>query len=248
MSWPVVRRLLIPVLLGGAVATAVAAAPGDEFDALAAAAGEHHRALSELLALQDQDVERATREAGRVRELLARELVARRDVEEADRRVTWLRTELDKLRDEIARVDALIAEARAGAVLARIPPPARGEERQAPELLASGGRGPWSLARLPAIERFFETRFGRPLPVSAHGQTPLHDRLGFDHRHALDVAVHPDTAEGRALVAWLRSEGIPFLAFRSAEREASTGAHVHVGDPSPRLAASSPDRPRPPAR
>jgi len=31
-------------------------------------------------------------------------------------------------------------------------------------------------------------RFGRSLLVSAFGQTALHDRKGFDHRNALDVA------------------------------------------------------------
>jgi hypothetical protein len=72
--------------------------------------------------------------------------------------------------------------------------------------------------------------------VSAFGQTPVHDRLGFDHRNALDVALHPDTAEGQALMTWLRGQGVSFLAFRHAVAEEATGAHVHVGEPSPRLA------------
>jgi hypothetical protein len=70
--------------------------------------------------------------------------------------------------------------------------------------------------------------------VSALGQTALHDRLGFDHRNAADVAVHPDTVEGRALLDYLRAEGIPFLEFRGPRRGVSTGAHVHVGAASPR--------------
>jgi hypothetical protein len=76
--------------------------------------------------------------------------------------------------------------------------------------------------------------------VSAFGQTRLHDRLGFDHHDALDVAVHPDSAEGAALIAWLRASGISFIAFRGAVPGASTGAHVHVGEPSPRVAGSHP--------
>ncbi|HEY7141462.1 MAG TPA: hypothetical protein VIE44_15265, partial [Methylomirabilota bacterium] len=69
---------------------------------------------------------------------------------------------------------------------------------------------------------------------SAMGQTPLHDRLGFDHRNAVDIAVHPDSNEGHALLDHLRSRGTPFLAFRGPVAGASTGAHVHVGAPSPR--------------
>jgi hypothetical protein len=60
-----------------------------------------------------------------------------------------------------------------------------------------GGRG-WR--RCPTLDRFFAERFHRPLPVSAPGQTPAHDRLGFDHRDAIDIAVHLDTSEGRALM------------------------------------------------
>jgi hypothetical protein len=62
----------------------------------------------------------------------------------------------------------------------------------------------------------------------------VHQRLGFDHRNALDVAVHPDSPQGRALMEHLRSQGIPFLAFRGARPGLATGAHLHVGEPSPR--------------
>ena len=82
----------------------------------------------------------------------------------------------------------------------------------------------------------FSERFGHPLPVSAFGQTPVHDELGFNHRNALDVAVHPDTPEGQALMTWLRGERISFVAFRQAVTGKATGAHVHVGEPSSRLA------------
>jgi len=43
---------------------------------------------------------------------------------------------------------------------------------------------------------FFET-FGRVLPISASGQTATHDRLRLDHRNVIDVALHPDSTEGR---------------------------------------------------
>jgi len=68
--------------------------------------------------------------------------------------------------------------------------------------------------------------------VSAYGQTPVHDKLGFDHRNAVDLAIHPDTAEGRAVMDWLRRAGLSFIAFRGALSGAATGAHIHVGEPS----------------
>jgi hypothetical protein len=59
--------------------------------------------------------------------------------------------------------------------------------------------------------------------------------MGFDHREAVDVAVRPDSIEGRRLMTYLRNADIPFLAFRGRIPGASTGAHIHIGRPSPRL-------------
>jgi hypothetical protein len=84
------------------------------------------------------------------------------------------------------------------------------------------------------IKSFFTTKFGRTLPVSAFGQTRLHDRLGFDHRNGIDVALSPDSTEGRAVLDRLRGLGVPFIAFRRAVPGVATGAHIHVGKPSPR--------------
>ena len=97
----------------------------------------------------------------------------------------------------------------------------------------------------PRLDRFFRERFGRALPVSAYGQTPVHDRLRLDHHQALDIAVHPDSPEGAALLSFLRGAGISFIAFRGAMAGAATGAHIHVGAPSPRTAALTPPAARP---
>ena len=84
------------------------------------------------------------------------------------------------------------------------------------------------------IKGFFLSKFGRTLPVSAFGQTRLHNRLGFDHRNSVDVALSPDSAEGRALINKLRNMGVPYISFRRAIPGIATGAHIHVGRPSPR--------------
>ena len=99
-------------------------------------------------------------------------------------------------------------------------------------------RVPWSIKQAPDIDRYFFQTFGHKLPVSALGQTPTHDRMRFDHRDSMDVALHPDSAEGRALIAHLRRAGVPFIAFRGAVAGASTGAHIHIGRASRRMAAS----------
>lgn len=141
----------------------------------------------------------------------------------------------ERTRAAVREADALVADAEAAREIAALPTPAPGETQEGPALIRFAGIGRWSLAALPALERFFAGRFGHPLPISALGQTTAHDRLGLDHRNALDVAVHPDSVEGRALMDHLRSNGIPFLAFRAARAGVATGAHIHVGEPSGRL-------------
>jgi hypothetical protein len=102
-------------------------------------------------------------------------------------------------------------------------------------LLRFNGVARWTLSDTSKIQRFFTDAFGRALPISAYGQTITHERLRFDHRDAIDVALHPDSREGQSLLAFLRQTGIPFVAFRGAVPGTATGAHIHIGKPSPRL-------------
>jgi hypothetical protein len=92
----------------------------------------------------------------------------------------------------------------------------------------------WTLAEAAKVKEFFLSKFNRPLPLSNFGQSDLHTRRGLDHRNGMDVNLHPDSVEGRALVAFLKAESIPFLAFRGPIPGVSTGPHIHVGNRSPR--------------
>ena len=233
------HRLLATLLLGAALAAPAGAAPppaSRDLEPLRAeqaeAARKYHESLEALLPLQTAAVERAQARLTRDRELVERGALAAADVAAGERALAAARAAEARTREDIAEAAALVREAQAAREVAALPPAAPGEVRVGPMLIRHDGRGAWSLAQLPTLERFFSERFRRPLPVSARGQTPVHDRLGFDHRDALDVAVHPDTAEGRALMEYLRARAIPFLAFRAAQPGASTGAHVHIGKPS----------------
>ena len=97
------------------------------------------------------------------------------------------------------------------------------------------GKGKWKLADAGKVEEFFVEKFKRPLPLSAFGQSDLHTRWGWDHRNGMDVGLHPDSSEGRALIEFLRAESIPFLAFRGAVPGVATGPHIHIGNRSPRI-------------
>ncbi len=96
------------------------------------------------------------------------------------------------------------------------------------------GSGTWRISDAAKVETFFMSKFGRPLPLGAFGQSDLHTRWGLDHRNGMDVSLHPESLEGRVLIGFLGSEGIPFMAFRGAIPRVATGPHIHIGNPSPR--------------
>jgi hypothetical protein len=116
--------------------------------------------------------------------------------------------------------------------VARIEYPKLEAEATAPERSESNGR--WRLADAGKVKDFFLAKFNRPLPLSAFGQSDLHTRWGLDHRNGMDVNLHPDSVEGRALIEFLRAEAIPFLVFRGPVPGVATGPHIHVGNRSPR--------------
>ena len=244
------RPLLAALALGTALVTTATAAPAPDLRDLEAAHAErldaarrYRETLETLLPLREEVVARAEADLERRRALAEQQLIARTDVDVAAGALAAAREEAERTRQALREAESVVTEAEAARELAALPPTAPGQVRTGPTLIRHDGRGAWSLAELPALERFFSARFHRPLPISARGQTPVHDRLGFDHHEALDVAVHPDTPEGRALMEYLRGRSIPFLAFRMAEPGIATGAHVHVGRPSPHAA----ERPSSPA-
>lgn len=97
------------------------------------------------------------------------------------------------------------------------------------------GNGAFTLADVPAIENQFEKQFHHDLPISALGQTTVHQALGLDHRNRVDVAVNPNSAEGLWLRRLLERLHVPYLAFSNAVAGAATAPHIHIGVGSTRL-------------
>lgn len=120
------------------------------------------------------------------RDLFERGIISRRDVEiaeellaEANRKVQ----EADRwIKDANDIRQSVLGEAALHSELAKttLPP---GGYMATGVFIRLNGTAAFSLSDLPRVERFFSSRFGRPLPVSAFGQTTVHDRIGFDHRN-----------------------------------------------------------------
>jgi len=189
-----------------------------------------------LLAGYERDQSALRAEVIRRRQLFQDGQISKDQVLEAERSFVAALTRVHAMRESVVETDIAITEAVLGEKDLRMPVlPVNGYSETA-ELARFNGGFKWSLKEASRVERFFSKSFGRSLPIAAKGQSETHNHLGFDHRDAMDVALHPDSAEGKALIKELRSAGIPFIAFRSAVPGASTGPHIHIGKPSARLA------------
>jgi len=206
---------------------------------LLSASNAYRESLEKLIELQRQDESRAAEVVGKRKELLALGVIAKRELEEGERALAEAQDKIAETTKRVAEVDQLVAEVNAAEEFAKT-------SADRPGLYPAGATGlvvrytgasHWALGDLAKVDAFFRLKFAKPLPVSAVGQTETHNQLGFDHREAVDVAVHPDSAEGQALIGYLASQGVSFIAIRGAISGSATGAHIHIGPPSKRIAA-----------
>lgn len=208
---------------------------------LIAAATQTKASNEALVKVQEAAIAADVMKLEQLRQLVAEGLVARVELENAEALLAGLRANLETFKKNIADSEQMIAELRKAEDLAKAKPLLASASSSStrsflkPTILRSGGQGSWSLNGLTAVQSFFLSNFGRLLPVSALGQSATHDRLGYNHRNAVDVALHPDSVQGRALIDYLQSQGIPYLAFRAAVPGVATGPHIHIGSPSNRI-------------
>lgn len=171
------------------------------------------------------------------KELYGKGLISKRELEEAEQAVNDAQHKLDEARRQLTESDQLVANATAELNAARNGAVIRGSARPgglttSNAIMRYTGALGWTIAQASKVESFFSSTFGRSLPISAFGQSSTHNRMGLDHRNSMDVALSPDSAEGKALMTFLQNNAIPFLAFRTAIPGAATGAHIHIGYPS----------------
>lgn len=201
------------------------------------ASNAYRESLEKLIELQRQDESRAAEVVENRKALLDLGVIAKRELEESERSLAEARSRIAETTRQIADVDNLVAEVNAAEELAKAPAESPGVYRSGGLLIRYIGVARWALSDFGKVDAFFRLKFSKPLPASAVGQTETHNRLRFDHREAVDVAVHPDSAEGQELINYLASQGISFIAIRGAIAGSATGAHIHIGPPSKRIAA-----------
>jgi flagellar motor protein MotB len=202
---------------------------------LITASNTYRESLERLLALQKQDEKRVSELVEKRKELLDLGIVAKREVTEGEELLADAKAKSAETEKQLESVDNLVAEVNAAYELSKLPPEPQGTFRSTGMLVRFVGLSRWNLSDFGKVDAFYRLKFSKPLPVSAFGQSETHNRLGFDHSHALDVALHPDSTEGQALIEFLQNQGISFIAIRGAIPGSSTGAHIHIGPGSRRI-------------
>ena len=193
-----------------------------------------------LIRLQEAELAKATEKLELLRTLVADGLVAKNELQQSEENLSAMQKRLETTRQQVADADRTISDIVASEQLAKSQAAtskllAKSRSFLTPTILRYNGPTNWAITNLGQIQGFFSSKFGRSLPTSAVGQSGTHNQLGYDHRHAVDVALHPDSGEGKVLISYLQSQGIPFLAFRAAVPGVATGPHIHIGPPSHRL-------------
>jgi len=214
---------------GSKPASQVAKANSD----LVKAAGQYKASVQALIPHYEESLKTATEALEKRKGLFEKGLVSKHDIEKAEQDLREVQAQLEQAKRQLTESDQLIAEATAEPRPSS--PGTAGRYSSKSAIMRYSGAGSWAIAEASKVEGFFASKFGRQLPVSAFGQSETHNRLGFDHRNSIDVALHPDSSEGKALIEYLRTNGIPYLAFRSAIPGVATGAHIHIGNPSHRI-------------
>jgi len=219
----------------GAGQAELAGAATESRNKLVTATKTYIDSLEKVLELQRQQSEQAAALVEKRKGLLTLGVISKRELDESELALAEAGAKMDETRLRMTEAETMLTEAAAAEHVAKAPVEKPGTYRSSVLLIRYTGASTWALTEVSKVDAFFRSTFGKTLPVSAYGQTPTHSRLGFDHRHALDVAVHPDSLEGQSLIRFLRAQGLSFIAFRGALSGSATGAHIHIGPPSRRV-------------
>ena len=212
----------------------------------AEATRDYKATLENLVGIYEADAKQAEGRFQKMKELYAQKLITRREMETSEDaaardRDKYVDAQAQLKGADVQLTEALIeveAEETAPKLKATPAPRVVGGLMHTTAYIRYGGGRPWSLSEAGAIQQFFMLRFGRPLPIHVFGQSPLHDRWGYDHHNAMDIGLNPDSPAGQALMEYLRANGVPFTAFHFAIPGVATGPHIHVGLPSHRITAT----------
>ncbi|HKS09981.1 MAG TPA: hypothetical protein VJS13_10565 [Pyrinomonadaceae bacterium] len=207
-------------------------------DEFVKATNEYKSSLEKLVVFYENDVKRAEEKLAVSQKLFAEQLIAKKDVDENQQALDAAKAKVAETRRQMTGADDQIAsvlvEQSTNEQIAKNLSLAKQRLVRTSSYIRFAGGPDWNLGEAYKVQRFFQDTFHRQLPIAVFGQGAIHDRWRLDHHNSMDIQLHPDSAEGQALLSFLERNGIPYLAFRAAIPGTATGPHIHIGRPSHR--------------
>jgi hypothetical protein len=237
-----VKRVELLVAAGAASKAELAAAKDEVADAedaallrgVVASQDLTDAQADEMVAAAGRHLERRERDYDREKKLIDQGLGTPANLVAVEQELTFARQQRDLAQDRARLTRELAAAAQAELALEQAL--ATAPQQALPIGERYDGDGIFNPNTFARVESAFHTHFGKLLPISAMGETAVHKALGFDHTGRVDVALNPDQPEGVWLRSYLTENHIPYFAFREAVPGKATGAHIHLGPQSTRLA------------
>jgi hypothetical protein len=199
---------------------------------------DYKESLQALLTLYEASEHKAEDRLTQAKGLYQQGIISKVELDNSDQAVTLAKAKVTEVKQQMSTADTQIAqtlvEIEGDKQIAKLGRMRKGGFIRTTSFVRYNGAAAWSLSQAGTIEAFFQQRFGRPLPIAVFGQGAIHNQWHLDHHNAMDISLNPDGAEGQALMEFLRSNGIPFSAFRGAIPGVATGPHIHIGLPSHR--------------
>lgn len=190
----------------------------------------------EMVGAAERRYDRRSQALDRIRKLVSQGVASQVSLGKFQDDLDMAKKECDLAEERARMIQELARMAQAELAIATAPAPSGEVTVDHGVAERYDGNGIFTPGIFAQVEAAFENRFGKALPVSAMGETALHRALGFDHRGRVDVAINPDQPEGVWLREYLSANHIPYFAFRQAVPGKATGAHIHLGPMSTRLA------------
>jgi hypothetical protein len=190
----------------------------------------------EMIDAAQRRVDRTQAEVDRGKQFIAEAVAPKGFTADAEDELARRQKTLSQAKDRAALVNEIVAMVHAE--IENQPHGEKGARVGLAKEFVDGSHGLLTSKDIKDLTLAFEKKFDEPLPVSARGETAVHRALGFDHTGRIDVALMPDSTEGKWLRTYLDKKDFPYYAFRVAIRGKATGAHIHVGPGSTRLLSS----------
>lgn len=193
----------------------------------------------QMVTVAERMLLRRQKRVGQARQLAASGIISRAEAEASGADEMSARLELDLAMERARLVQEIASSIRLQKSLAEAETDAETHPDPSGQVYTRyDGNGVFTRADFDKISRAYLATYGRPIPVSADGQTAVHRSMGFNHTGRVDIALHPEQPEGMWLLRYLERNHIPYFAFRAAVAHKATGAHIHLGPGSTRLVAS----------